>query len=102
MLFLKLEANSLGVYPIDLQTAIKTEANPEVAAMLTNACWATVISWCTYPVVYILPMLGLSGADAVVGIQIGYCISDIISKCGVGFLIYNVTITKSGQSLLKA
>ena len=43
-------------------------------------------------------MLGLSGASAVVGIQIGYCISDIISKCGVGFLIYNITIAKSAQA----
>ena len=35
------------------------------------------------------------GCEAVVGIQCGYCVSDIISKCGVGFLIYNITITKS-------
>jgi hypothetical protein len=27
----------------------------------------TIISWLTYPVVYILPMLGLSGASAMVG-----------------------------------
>eukprot|EP00966_Prymnesium_polylepis_P152985 3534195-Prymnesium_polylepis.1 len=35
-------------------------------------------------------MFGLNGPDAVVGIQLGYCAADIISKCGVGFLIYNV------------
>ena len=90
---------------IGLQDAIKSESNPQVANLLSQACWATVISWCTYPVVYILPMLGLSGASAVVGIQIGYCLSDIISKCGVGFLIYNITITKSealNNALLKA
>ena len=27
--------------------------------------------------------------------QLGYCAADIISKCGVGFLIYNITVTKS-------
>ena len=50
---------------------------------------------CTYPVVYIFPMLGLNGPTAVIGIQMGYCVADIISKCGVGFLIYNITMAKS-------
>jgi len=80
--------------------AMQEEAG--VGKMLKYACYATVISWCTYPVVYVLPMLGLAGADAVIGIQLGYCVSDIISKCGVGFLIYNITLAKSAQEgLLK-
>merc|ERR1711904_238374 len=66
------------------------------------ACWATVFSWCTYPVVYTFPMLlgskegkhGLS-ANAVVAVQMGYTVSDIISKCGVGFLVYRIGIAKS-------
>merc|ERR1712006_52284 len=57
----------------------------------------TVVSWCTYPVVYIFPMLGFSGAGAIVGIQIGYCVSDIISKCGVGLLTYNICKAKSAN-----
>merc|ERR1740130_88412 len=80
---------------VGLKEATAKEEDPHVAKLLNWACVATVISWCTYPVVYVLPMLGLAGADAVVGIQIGYCFSDIISKCGVGFLIYNITIAKS-------
>ena len=40
----------------------------------------TVISWCTYPIGYLVPMLGISAFKAAVGIQIGYCVSDIISK----------------------
>merc|ERR1712054_475159 len=55
------------------------------------------ISWCTYPVVYIFPMMGMEGAQAVVGIQVGYCISDIISKCGVGLLTYRICVAKSGS-----
>jgi len=49
-------------------------------------------------------MIGFGGPKAVVAIQLGYCVSDIISKCGVGFLIYNITIAKSEamkSSLLK-
>jgi len=80
---------------VGLKDAIASEGNPAVATMLTQVCYATVISWCTYPVVYLFPMLGFNGAKAVIAIQLGYCVSDIISKCGVGFLIYNITITKS-------
>jgi bacteriorhodopsin len=88
---------------VGLSSATNSESDPKVKSLLNLACQATVVSWCTYPVVYILPMLGLSGSDAVVGIQLGYCVSDIISKCGVGFLIYNITMAKSmKEPLLKA
>jgi len=80
---------------VGLKTAIAKEDDPAVASKLNMVCWATVISWCTYPVVYLFPMLGISGPNAVVAIQLGYCTADIISKCGVGFLIYNITIAKS-------
>jgi len=82
---------------VGLREATASESDPNVKNMLNLACTATVVSWCTYPVVYVLPMLGLAGAKAVIGIQMGYCVSDIISKCGVGFLIYNITIAKSQQ-----
>jgi len=74
---------------------------PEVKGLVKTACYATVISWCTYPVVFILPMLlGLDGkagltAQAIAAVQVGYTASDIISKCGVGFLVYKIGIAKS-------
>jgi bacteriorhodopsin len=80
---------------VGLSTAIASESDPVVASKLSMVCWATVISWCTYPVVYVFPMLGFTGPSAVVAIQLGYCAADIVSKCGVGFLIYNITIAKS-------
>merc|ERR1711998_449214 len=67
----------------------------EVAGKIRTAQIMTVISWCTYPVVYLFPMLGQTGATSVVSIQIGYCVSDIISKCGVGLLIYQISYAKS-------
>merc|ERR1712157_486325 len=51
--------------------------------LVFRAQWVTVVSWLTYPVVYIFPMLGFKGAQAVVNIQVGYCVSDVISKCGL-------------------
>merc|ERR1712147_542719 len=71
---------------VGLKAATESEENPDVADLIRLAQKMTVVSWCTYPFVYIIPMLGASGAGSVVGIQIGYCISDIISKCGVGLL----------------
>jgi bacteriorhodopsin len=82
---------------VGLKGAIQKEQNPEVSSMLNATCVATVISWCTYPVVYLFPFMGVSGANAVIGIQLGYCASDVISKCGVGFLIYNITMKKSAN-----
>lgn len=38
---------------------------------------------------------GEMSAGNVVGIQIGYSIADVISKCGVGLLVYSIGIRKS-------
>jgi len=76
-----------------------------VRAQVKWACWATVFSWCTYPIVYTFPMFagtsdgkeGLS-AEAIVAVQCGYTISDVISKCGVGYLVYRVGLAKSANA----
>jgi bacteriorhodopsin len=80
---------------VGLSEATARESDPAVKSLIQKSQLVTVISWCTYPVVYVLPMLGLSGANAVVAIQCGYCVSDIIAKCGVGLFIYHITATKS-------
>merc|ERR1719213_226611 len=80
---------------VGLAAATSSEPDDKVRALIFRSQWVTVISWLTYPVVYVFPMLGLSGASAVVAIQCGYCASDIISKCGVGLIIYSITTAKS-------
>merc|ERR1711937_101592 len=85
---------------IGLASAADKDEREDVALLCKQACWWTVGSWCTYPIVYILPMLmghsnGEMSASNVVGIQIGYSIADVISKCGVGLLVYNIGIRKS-------
>merc|ERR1711991_51659 len=80
---------------VGLAAATNAEADPVIQGKIKTAQIMTVISWCTYPVVYLFPMLGINAASAVVSIQIGYCASDIISKCGVGLLIYQITYAKS-------
>merc|ERR1712217_751127 len=85
---------------VGLSAATNDEADPVVKGKIQSAQLMTVVSWCTYPVVYLFPMLGINAAHAVVAIQIGYCASDIISKCGVGLLIYQITYAKSSKECL--
>jgi len=85
---------------VGLSAATNSEADPNVKGKIQTAQIVTVISWCTYPIVYLFPMLGINAAQAVVSIQIGYCASDIISKCGVGILIYQITYAKSSKESL--
>merc|ERR1719343_994621 len=80
---------------VGLKSALDEEHDEEIKRNIWLAQRATIVSWLTYPIVYIIPMMGAKGASAVVGIQIGYCFSDIISKCGVGLLIYQITMAKS-------
>merc|ERR1712032_943943 len=78
-----------------LAAATNLEEDENIKKAIKSAQLWTVVSWTTYPVVYLFPMFGIKAARSVVGIQIGYCCSDIISKCGVGLIIYQVTIAKS-------
>jgi bacteriorhodopsin len=82
---------------VGLAAATNSETDPVIKGKIQTAQTMTVISWCTYPVVYLFPMLGINAAHAVVSIQIGYCVSDIISKCGVGLTIYQITMAKSNK-----
>jgi len=83
-----------------LEEAGQKETDAGVRELIWKARWWTVVSWLTYPIVYIIPLVGFHGqrapgAQAVLYIQCGYCLSDIISKCGVGLLIYQITFAKS-------
>jgi bacteriorhodopsin len=80
---------------VGMSASTNAESDPVTKALIQRAQYWTVVSWLTYPVVYIFPMIGFSGSHAVVAVQVGYCISDIISKCGVGLIIYCVTDAKS-------
>jgi len=85
---------------VGLAKATNSEADSAVRGKIRVAQVMTVISWCTYPIVYLFPMLGISAAKSVVSIQLGYCVSDIISKCGVGLVIYQISYAKSQKEAL--
>merc|ERR1712149_131831 len=57
---------------VGLAAATASEADSVIAAKIGTAQVMTVISWCTYPIVYLFPMIGISAATSVVSIQMGY------------------------------
>jgi bacteriorhodopsin len=75
--------------------AIKKQTG-EVGVLLRNTRLLLLLTWGFYPIVYMLPFFatGLS-AEAVVAIQIGYCIADVAAKCGYGVMIYSIARAKS-------
>lgn len=91
---------------IGLKGAQEDQPDESTKSQVKWACWATIFSWCTYPIVYTFPMFagvedgkeGLS-AESVVAVQIGYTISDVISKCGVGYLVYRIGLSKSASTI---
>jgi bacteriorhodopsin len=52
-------------------------------------------TWGVYPIAYLLPQLGIDGADSFVGRQVGYSIADVLAKCLFGLLIYKIAREKS-------
>ncbi len=71
-------------------------AQPEgVRGLVNTARWVTVLSWSFYPVVFVFPMIGLTGGTAATAVQIGYTIADIVAKAAFGVLIYLIAVRKS-------
>jgi bacteriorhodopsin len=66
-----------------------------VRGLVSRARDLTVLSWCFYPVVFVLPMLGLSGSSAATAVQVGYTIADIVAKAVFGVMIYMIAVRKS-------
>ncbi|HXH15723.1 MAG TPA: bacteriorhodopsin-like [Sphingomonas sp.] len=72
------------------------EQQPAAArGLVRKARLLTFASWGFYPIVYMAPYAGLTGATATTVIQLGYTIADIIAKAGVGVLIYMISVRKS-------
>jgi len=83
---------------IELFVGLKASlaSQPEEARGLVNSArWLTVLSWSFYPIVFVLPMLGLSGGSANAAVQIGYSIADVVAKAVFGILIYMIAVRKS-------
>merc|ERR1712039_461576 len=74
---------------------LATTHGESVASLTGYARWLTIISWLTYPFVYIIKMMGISGVAATAGEQIGYSVADVVAKAVFGILIWAIASEKS-------
>jgi bacteriorhodopsin len=77
-----------------LRDSIKSQPQA-VRGMVSAARWITVASWCFYPIVYLFPMVGVSGGAALTGVQVGYTVADLVAKAAFGVFIYVIAVRKS-------
>lgn len=68
-----------------------------VKGLVTAARYLTVLSWLTYPFVYIIKNFGLSGAAATTYEQVGYSVADVVAKAVFGVLIWAIAAGKSAE-----
>ena len=69
-----------------------------VRGLVANARTLTILSWCFYPIVFILPMLGIGALELGkinAAVQVGYTIADVVAKAGFGVMIYMIAQRKS-------
>ena len=67
----------------------------EVSATVKRLRLLLIATWGVYPISYLMPVLGVDGADAFVGRQIGYTVADVLAKCLFGLTIYKIARLKS-------
>jgi bacteriorhodopsin len=79
---------------IGLKESISKQPD-EVKGLINKAAFLVVASWAFYPVVYLLPLLGVTGGTAIVVVETGYTIADIVAKAVFGLLIFTIAIRKS-------
>ena len=79
---------------VGLKDAIAAQP-PSARSLVSSARYIVVVTWLFYPIVFVLPMLGLSGSSATVAIQVGYSIADVLAKAAFGLFIYTIAVKKS-------
>jgi bacteriorhodopsin len=74
-------------------------AQPEnVRELISMARLIVVVTWAFYPIVYLFPMLGVSGGKAMMFVQVGYTIADILAKAAFGVYIWLIAVRKSEEN----
>lgn len=68
--------------------------DPQVRVLLRNTQLLLIGTWGFYPIAYLMPVMGIGGANAKVALQVGYSLADIAAKCGYGIMIYQIARAK--------
>ena len=84
----------LYVLWVELGRGMKTQPE-QVRKDLNGLRLLLLATWGVYPIAYLIPQLGIEGADAFVWRQVGYSVADVLAKCLFGLLIYKIAREKS-------
>jgi bacteriorhodopsin len=86
----------LYVLFVELTKSLETQP-AQVSATVARLRLLLIATWGVYPISYLMPVLGIDGANAFVGRQVGYTIADVLAKCLFGLTIYKIARLKSAQ-----
>ncbi|CAE8623780.1 unnamed protein product [Polarella glacialis] len=78
-----------------LAGATSKQSSPAAASLASAARYLTVLSWCTYPPMYMVKSVGLAGPRATMYEQVCYSIADVMAKAVFGVLIWAIAAEKS-------
>ncbi|RZM77228.1 bacteriorhodopsin-like [Leptolyngbya iicbica] len=78
----------------ELSQAVERQ-DRRVKTLLNGMRFLLLFSWGVYPIAYLLPELGIAGATATVGVQVGYTIADLLAKPVFGLLVFSIARVKT-------
>lgn len=66
-----------------------------VKGLIRTATYLVIVSWLFYPIVYLFPLVGITGGSAIVAVEVGYTVADIVAKAVFGLVIFTIAVRKS-------
>lgn len=79
---------------VEMNDAISRQPE-EAQVLIKNMRLLLLFAWGFYPVVYCFAYFGLSEANIMVGLNVGYAIADLVAKAGWGIMIYQIARAKT-------
>ena len=84
------------VYQLVVGLKDSVQKQPEnVRGLINTAATLVVISWLFYPIVYLFPLIGLTGGGAIAAVEVGYTVADIVAKAVFGLVILTIALRKT-------
>jgi len=80
----------------DEEAGVASESSSRLRSLIGAARYLTVVSWLTYPIIYIVKTVGTDTPGRSMAIeQVGYSLADFLAKAVFGVLIWAIASTKS-------
>lgn len=81
---------------VGLKASISSQP-AKVRGLINTATYLVIASWLFYPVVYLFPLIGITGGSAIVAVEVGYTVADIVAKAVFGLVIFTIALRKSEE-----